>query len=296
MRDLFSHTCKDLRETNKLLPPWLAESLWGIATYFDELNKVLLISVHGNKMVQAFPKLCDLAAKEEQDAQADQRDYELFMPEIRARAEFAKNEDARGHPTLHAHALVGAWSAIEAGIEDICVGFLLNEPAFLKREVFSNVKIRLADFELLDKEERVRFLLGEVERQSAIHRQGVDRFESLLEPFGFSGQVPDEIKKAVFACHHIRNVIVHRRSIADRKIVDACPWLNLRIGEPILVTADDFCKYHHYLWEYFEVVVMRLAVHFQKQRATSHQAVSPGAALDDNSEQVPSEKRHDIAL
>jgi hypothetical protein len=33
----------------------------------------------------------------------------------------------------------------------------------------------------------------------------------------------------------MRNVIVHRASLADRRLVEACPWLNLQINDPVTV-------------------------------------------------------------
>jgi hypothetical protein len=262
------------------------ELLWGVGTYFDELNKILEITVQGNRMVQGFPRIVELiGVKEEQDNQGKD-ESRLSLTEIAARAEFAKNEAEKGHPTLFAHALVATWSVVETCIEDIGVGFLVNEPAFLNKEVFSKVKVPLAEFELLDKEERARFLLGEVERQRAARRYGVDRFEPLLEPFGLSGAVPDEIKKPIYACDHIRNVIVHRRSVVDRRLVESCPWLNAKIGDRIFVTARDFRMYHYYLWQYMEIVTRRLRDYFSKSAPFLRDSASTTAPLANSEEKV----------
>lgn len=229
-----------------------------MTNYFDEVQKILEISVQGNRMVQDFPTFLEIiGAEEDQDNRAEEK-HQLSMAEIRARAEFAKNEAQRGHPTLHAHALIAQWAALETSVEDLCVAFLVNKPDFLKKDIFAKAKVPLAEFQLLDKEERSRFLLGEVERQGAARRYGVDRFETLLEPFELSGPVGDDIKKSLYACHHVRNVLVHRGSIADRRIVEACPWLGLRIGDRLMVTQQTHHEYSHDLWRYLLIIAQRV--------------------------------------
>jgi hypothetical protein len=279
MRDRFSHTCKHWREINSPLPEWIVELLWGVANHLDELTKTLEIAIQGNRMVQGFPEFVAILGPSDESEDAEKHAGRLSDAEITARAAFAKNEAEKGHPILHGNALVAIWSAVDTCIEDIAVGLLLNDPAILKNEVFSKIRIPLAEFEILDKEERARFLLGEVERQKASRRHGVARFESFLEPFGLSGAVADDVKQHVYACNHMRNVIVHRRSVVDRKLVENCPWLNLKIGERLVVTTYEYQKYHHYLWKYLETVIKRLRRYFLKKTVALAEDASPPARL-----------------
>jgi hypothetical protein len=110
------------------------------------------------------------------------------LGEAKKEAELAENECKTGFPLLHAHALVGMWAALEAAIEDMLVGILLNEPEVLKKEAFTKVRVPLAEFETKDKEERMRFLIAELDRNLS-RRNGVDTFESLLNYFDLSGVV-----------------------------------------------------------------------------------------------------------
>jgi hypothetical protein len=61
--------------------------------------------------------------------------------------------------------------------------------------------------------------------------------------------------------------------IADRKIVEACPWLGLRIGDPVLISHRLFHEYQNYLWDYVVTIAKRLSAHFSSREP----AVSPSA-------------------
>ncbi len=98
----------------------------------------------------------------------------------------------------------------------------------------------------MDTEERARYLLAGVEQQKAARSYGVDRFEHLLEAFDLSGPVEEEIKKHMYAFHHIRNVLVHRGGKADRRLVEKCPWLNLFVGDQVFVTRQSYNMYDYF--------------------------------------------------
>lgn len=77
-------------------------------------------------------------------------------------------------------------------IEDLIVALLLSEPEFLRAEAFSKIRIPLADFETLDKEERMRILLRELQRTlRSDQRHGVNGFEVILGSVELSGEVDD---------------------------------------------------------------------------------------------------------
>lgn len=175
-------------------------------------------------------------------------------------ATFAEKEITSGFPLLHAHTLVGAWGALEAAIEDMLVGLLMNEPELLQGGAFARIRISLADFQTLDKEDRMRLVLEEVGRgHGTATKHGVDTFESILDHFSLSGAVGPKIKKNIWEMNHVRNVIVHRASVADRRLVASCPWMKLAIGDKVLIRHEILHRYIHALYEYVRLIVHRLA-------------------------------------
>lgn len=179
------------------------------------------------------------------------------LTEAKSEAELAENERKEGFPLLHAHVLVGMWAALEAAIEDMLVGILLNEPDALKEEAFAKVRIPLAEFETKDKEERMRFLIAELGRNLG-KKNGVDAFETLLQCFHLSGSVDDEDRKMIWQTHHLRNVLVHRASRADRRLVDACPWLQLNVNDPVTISPETLGRCASAIYGYVVTVAHRL--------------------------------------
>jgi NADPH-dependent 2,4-dienoyl-CoA reductase/sulfur reductase-like enzyme len=96
--------------------------------------------------------------------------------------------------------------------------------------------------------------------------RGVGRFERLLEPFGLSGSVDAETRKILFEMHELRNVIAHRRALADRKFVTSVPWAKYKIGQPIKVTSGDVHRYHGAIANYVTVIIQRFT-ELMKERA-----------------------------
>jgi len=62
--------------------------------------------------------------------------------------------------------------------------------------------------------------------------------------------------------YHVRNVIVHRGSVADRRLILACPWLNLKAGDKVEITHEILGKYFKALNDYLMIVIRRLGVKY----------------------------------
>lgn len=52
---------------------------------------------------------------------------------------------------------------------------------------------------------------------------GVARFETLLALVELSGAIDEEHRKGLFELQQVRNVIVHRAGIVDRRLREQCP-------------------------------------------------------------------------
>jgi hypothetical protein len=135
----------------------------------------------------------------------------------------------------------------------------MSEPDLLQNDALARVRISLAEFETLEKEERIRRVLDEVGRGPGLgKKQGVYAFETMLAPLKLAGDTDPEIRKTILEMYHIRNVIVHRGSLADRRLVEGCPWLGLKVGSYVAVTHESLMKYGHALCEYSLTVSERL--------------------------------------
>jgi hypothetical protein len=91
-----------------------------------------------------------------------------------AEAKHAKDEAGKDFPLIHAHALLGLWSALESLIEDAAIAWLIYRPQALQLPDFAKIRVPIVEFQLLTTEEQMAYLIAEVQRdQRTDQRQGV---------------------------------------------------------------------------------------------------------------------------
>jgi hypothetical protein len=252
------------------IPIYTGEPLMGFLENQKVVFQLLHLCVTGMAALQEIPHYMDMFIKGGYQYRQDLSDVEAKIEYEKEHAEFqqvaalANQEETRGFPLLYAHTLVSLWGALEFAVEDVLVGILCNEPQVLKEPCFSKLKVFVSDFENLDRDERMRLILSEMSRDRGAGRrsQGVDHFEYILAPFGLSGPVEDDVKTCFWTMHNLRNVIVHRFSIADSRLVEACPWLNLKSGEPVIITRKQLEDFRKALCIYVNYLARRLAIRY----------------------------------
>jgi hypothetical protein len=153
------------------------------------------------------------------------------MERYRASAELAKAILADKKDMIAAHTLIGFWAAVEVLVEDLDVSFLAHDATLLLSDRVGDVKVAFRDFELLSKEDRIRAVLPLLQRRQSREEAP---FEGQLELIGLSGPIPAPTRTAMREAWQLRNVIVHRRGIADARLVALCPQLDNRYTEAIV--------------------------------------------------------------
>jgi hypothetical protein len=255
------------------IPAYAIEPLRRCLRSLKTSDELLHISMRGIGIVSNFPKMSqrmiDLTAELGNEITDD---LKADLEESKRLANFADDELKNGFPFLHAFATVGAWSTLEVTIEDMLVGILVNEPEILGKPDFAKIRVPLAKYELLDKEERMRLILSELVRaQAATAGQGVNTFESVLQCFELSGEVDEGVRKLLWELNHVRNIIVHRDSYADLRLLHSCPWLHLKTGDRILIDHEKYGSYVETISKYGATLVGRL----EKRYGVTFRSSSP---------------------
>lgn len=260
------------------VPAYAIAPLKAFLKYLVSTMQFLDLGVRGISILTGMPALVERLAvpvRDNNPHEWKEEEYQANLKKARETAAFAEAESKSGHPFFHEFVLVGLWGAMEAMIEDLVVALISNEPSLLGNEHFSKIKIPLADYETLDKEQRMRFLVNEVQRTLRTNqRQGVNAFEPLLDCVGLSGEVTEGAKKSFWEMNHFRNVIVHHRSEADRILVAACPWFGLKVGQRISVTAENMNHYTTMLAGYGLDMVVRLGKRYDVPIPTQEELAS----------------------
>ncbi|PMS38049.1 hypothetical protein [Trinickia symbiotica] len=156
----------------------------------------------------------------------------------------AAREVSGDFPLLHSASTVLVWGALEAAFRDFLVRWFVVYPSSRTASEFNNVRVRISEYEALSGEDRMRYLVGHLEREfAAALKPGVGRFECLLKPFGIFPKITDAQRRTLCELAAVRNVIVHRAGIADSRLLELCPWLDIEVDRHLVVGRRMFLGY-----------------------------------------------------
>jgi len=209
---------------------------------------------------------------DEENKQKDKESNQKKLVHAKRTAELAENEIKTGFPLLHALAVVNLWTFLEALIHSFMCSWIKNIPNSLLIDPIPKLKIKIGDYERLNKAERISYIAELLDKElGAGLRHGVNRFEVLLEPLGLSGSIPDWVRRDIYELAQVRNAIVHRIGVTDRQLKNECPWLKLKLGDEIVVTHKMFTNYmeaaHSYVTELIYRVGEKYGVDMSKERS-----------------------------
>lgn len=248
-------------KTDSPMQPWARIPFNRGIDYLAETNEVLELCLQGLSHVQTMPGLAE--ALEGYDSGTPTQVLLPKLQDLRRRAGLAKAEIERGFPVLHAHASVALWGTLDALVADLVLACLLNDSALLKAERFSRIKVPLAEFEALEREDRMVFLLTELSRTlHADLKPGVGKFEALLDAVDLAGPVDSTLRRDLLELAAVRNLLVHRAGIVDRRFCSSCPWLNLTIGAKYVVSRAVYARYSRSVSDYMMLLIKRARSRF----------------------------------
>ena len=276
------------KKTKKQVPDWATHPFHRFRDHQVELSRILHLSIRGISFLRAMPEALEaleiLRPEDHPQAESLRDDIE----ESKKEAELAQREVDEGFPLLHSQAVVSLWTSLEDLVRTFLATWLANEPSAKQVDAIAKLKMSLGEYERLEEEERCLYAVELLERelQSPL-RHGVSRFESLLQPFELSGKIDSEVQKHIYELYHVRNVLVHRRGIADKKLVESCPWLGLAPGDEVVVTHNMYGRYSKAVMTYVVELIQRVRVHlgfkrfdFEK-RAKKEQGASRAQASEE---------------
>lgn len=223
----------------KDLPHW-------VNPYFEQayesqmlLAQVVSVSRRGMAGVVEMPRLSKAVAR----VSGKERTSE-HIAALEEEAALAKSEVEKDFPVLHSLAAIGLWSWLEHLVKGLAVEWLLHNKKSMAEPAFQKLKIKIGEYAVLTRREQAAYLVELLEQDtSASLKQGINRFESILQCIDLSGKVSDRTARSIFELQQIRNVIAHRNGVCDRRLRTSCPWLKYKIGQPIRIGASQLGSY-----------------------------------------------------
>jgi hypothetical protein len=245
---------------------------WAMAPFEDFINlaerivQLLHLSTCGLSIMVKMPALLRSTVK---GAQGELEVHHIeSLQRVERVANLAQREVDDNFPLLHAYSVIGLWSSLESTIRLFVANWLQHSGHAMNVEAVQKLRVKIGEYESLSGQDKYFYLLDRIEQETATNLlNGVNKFESLLGQFGLSGPVEERVKRALFEMGQVRNVIVHRSSIADRRFVEACPWLQLNVGDTIKISYDQYINYYESSIYYMKTVMKRLPGHFNKMQA-----------------------------
>jgi hypothetical protein len=235
---------------------------------FSDFRHAMLDTIHlielSAKGISNLKILCDIQEViEDYNQDTGQSIDKDKLEKAKEEAEFAKKEMAKGFPFLYGQGAVCVWGLLEAFIEDLLVDCMEKDPELMNNQIIKKIKITLTQYEIMSKKERMYYILDSLQRDlQAKFKQGTTQFEAILDVFKWSGNIEDKTKKYLFELGNIRNILVHRKGIADKRFVESCPWLNMRIGDMIKVDELSFHRYTTAVFIYVAIIIKRIKVYY----------------------------------
>lgn len=220
----------------------------------EEVHKLLRWSMQGIAVRQTFPQALRAIAKAH--GKEEESDSKRRIEAAEADAAAVAEEVAAGFPLLHAQSTVTLWTVLELAIQEYVVRWLETEPEVTRIRPISQAKITLGEYLEVAETERARFLAELLDRNTDSRlRPGLGRFEPALSAFGIHAEVDEAVRRDILELQSIRNLLVHRHGVVDRRFVGRCPWLERKVGEQLRVPHGDFKRYSNAVMSYVTAVM-----------------------------------------
>ena len=239
------------------LPSWVTDHFRESIDSQELLMQIVDISERGISVLRGMPKAVRVLA--DVDGKKDDPSVAKQLERTEKEAALAVTEVERGFPVLHGFAVVGLWSWLEHFVKGFLALWLLHRSEAMNVAAVQKLRVRLGDYLQLQKPEQAHFLVELLEQDLASPlKRGVTRFESLLEPFGLTVPLPEGCAKLLFELQQVRNAIAHRNGRADRRLRTECPWLKLKLNQPVSVTRSMLHAYSGAAGEYLLALLYKV--------------------------------------
>lgn len=246
----------------KSLPIWIKDHFRQSLDSIETLMQIVHISERGIAVLRGIPRLVKALARE--NADESNGDTAKRIESAEKEAALAQREVETDFPVLHGLAVVALWSWLENLVKGFVVLWLIHRKDAYSAPALQRLRVKLGDYSELSKDEQAYYVVELLEQDlSSTLKRGINRFDSLLGAFSLSGGVlPDGCAQTLFELQQIRNVIAHRNGRADRQLKAACPWLKIRLNQPVVISRPMLHRYTEACIEYMRVRLSCVGEHY----------------------------------
>lgn len=232
----------DFGESSEPPNAWLLDPIAQCTEYLAEEIMVAALSERGLIALNNLPFVLKAASHALKSTQAKAAMNKL-LSESPGDARFAQEEITKEFPKTRAHSSIGFWAAIESCVEEVMINHLSRVPdAYeIMAERFPNAKHKHNPRR--SEEDNHRKYVKDVE--STLNEPNVvRRYQLLLGAFHLSPELQPAHVDVLTELSEVRNVILHRRSMVDRRFLEKCPHLKLSVGQKYSIDRETYLRFY----------------------------------------------------
>ena len=160
---------------------------------------------------------------------------------------------------LFASGLVYLWTSLESFIKRLISTLIEFDKELLIEESLDKVKIPMTEYFQCEYDEIPMYLTQLIiDNLNCGHKRGINKFECILDAFGFGGPFNASHKEKLFALQQLRNCIVHNDSVVDQHFCRQCKHLGYQVGDRIEITKKEYSKYQTSVLAYIQEIFYRV--------------------------------------
>jgi hypothetical protein len=209
-----------------------------------ELHSFVEVALQGLGWAENARRIHDLMVNGEAPLSSNPAISEFHRHRAEQAEAFALAQGPLGFPYLWYLASVRLWTILEVAVDDIVLEMLQHPDLLPTDSVLEKLEGPLLSFLQGTAEDRADHLLTLLkEKLRASFRPGVGRLEVLLEPVGLGGPCHEKVRRTLLELSQVRHLVVHKNGLVDRRFRNACPWLELQVGQPLPLGHSNFVSY-----------------------------------------------------
>jgi hypothetical protein len=178
------------------------------------------------------------------DPFASEEEFERHRDDAKTLEDFAKDQANRGFPLLFSIVSIRLWSILEVMVDDFVRRLVLSPESLPPDSILHKIKGPLLPYVNASPEAKSEIMTAALKQElGAALKPGAARMEELLRVFGLAGSINEIVRRLLLESWAVRNVLVHRNGIVDKRFLEVCPWLRYSEGGSITLTRNQFRMY-----------------------------------------------------
>lgn len=223
---------------------WATLSGWGVFAGFKRSQGTVQAPIKEADPGSQATALAERFKKEEEDLKL---------------IKFTDEQAEKDYPYLFALVSVRLWAMAEAAARDVAVEAVKKPTGPPERSKLQRLKGPIGQFIGADVDTQADLLADALWQAPEGRFRGIERFDAVLELIGLGGSAPSPVNEILIELSELRHCVVHRGGLVDRRFLEACPWIGLKVGSVLPASLKRYWFHRNATYWYVLDLVRRWA-------------------------------------